>query len=215
MFHMRRESAKGCCLKPCPESIPTKIAILRAASHPGRRGPPHSESPGGGRGMSRSLLASAAPTLIYAVYGTVRAVRFRVGQSALSVRRLPAILPASERSFVFRAALVGAAITLGCCAVPIVHFIIGPPSPLIGGYMAGARIACTQDRHSHRSAHGGVPPAPRGRSGHGDSLVRGVVGELRTGGGWNGSAVGIRGRHCGRCARWGERPSFGHWLTIS
>ena len=44
----------------------------------------------------------------------------------------------------FRAALVGAAITLGCCAVPIVHFIIGPPSPLIGGYMAGARIACTQ-----------------------------------------------------------------------
>ena len=49
-----------------------------------------------------------------------------------------------ERFAVFRAALVGAAITLGCCAVPIVHFIIGPPSPLIGGYMAGARIACTQ-----------------------------------------------------------------------
>ena len=44
----------------------------------------------------------------------------------------------------FRAALVGAAVTLGCVLVPIVHFITGIPSPLIGGYMAGARSACTQ-----------------------------------------------------------------------
>ena len=44
----------------------------------------------------------------------------------------------------FRTALVGAAVILGCCAVPVLHFIIGPPSPLIGGYIAGARSACTQ-----------------------------------------------------------------------
>lgn len=44
----------------------------------------------------------------------------------------------------FRAALVGAAVTLGCILVPIVHFVTGLPSPLIGGYMAGARCACTQ-----------------------------------------------------------------------
>ena len=44
----------------------------------------------------------------------------------------------------FRAALVGAAVTLGCILVPIVHFITGVPSPLIGGYMAGVRSACTQ-----------------------------------------------------------------------
>ena len=44
----------------------------------------------------------------------------------------------------FRAALVGAAVTLGCVLVPIVHFITGVPSPLIGGYMAGVRGACTQ-----------------------------------------------------------------------
>ena len=44
----------------------------------------------------------------------------------------------------FRAALVGAAVTLGCILVPIVHFVTGIPSPLIGGYMAGARCACTQ-----------------------------------------------------------------------
>jgi hypothetical protein len=39
---------------------------------------------------------------------------------------------------------VGAAVTLGCILVPIVHFITGIPSPLIGGYMAGVRSACTQ-----------------------------------------------------------------------
>lgn len=44
----------------------------------------------------------------------------------------------------FRAALVGAAVTLGCVLVPIVHFVTGVPSPFIGGYMAGARSACTQ-----------------------------------------------------------------------
>ncbi len=44
----------------------------------------------------------------------------------------------------FRAALVGAAVTLGCVLVPILHFITGIPSPLIGGYMAGVRSACTQ-----------------------------------------------------------------------
>ncbi|MCY4583731.1 MAG: hypothetical protein OXE50_13200 [Chloroflexi bacterium] len=44
----------------------------------------------------------------------------------------------------FRAALVGAAVTLGCIIVPIVHFVTAIPSPLIGGYMAGARSACTQ-----------------------------------------------------------------------
>ncbi|MDE2837804.1 MAG: hypothetical protein OXL97_09935 [Chloroflexota bacterium] len=44
----------------------------------------------------------------------------------------------------FRAALVGAAVTLGCILVPIVHFVTGVPSPLIGGYIAGARCACTQ-----------------------------------------------------------------------
>lgn len=44
----------------------------------------------------------------------------------------------------FRAALVGAAVTLGCVLVPIVHFVTALPSPLIGGYMAGARSACTQ-----------------------------------------------------------------------
>lgn len=44
----------------------------------------------------------------------------------------------------FRAALVGAAVTLGCILVPIVHFVTAVPSPLIGGYMAGARSACTQ-----------------------------------------------------------------------
>ena len=44
----------------------------------------------------------------------------------------------------FRAALVGAAITLGCILVPVVHFLTAVPSPLIGGYMAGVRCACTQ-----------------------------------------------------------------------
>ncbi len=44
----------------------------------------------------------------------------------------------------FRAALVGAAVTLGCVLVPVVHFVTGVPSPFIGGYMAGARSACTQ-----------------------------------------------------------------------
>lgn len=44
----------------------------------------------------------------------------------------------------FRTALVGAAITLGCILVPIVHFVTAIPSPLIGGYMAGARSACSQ-----------------------------------------------------------------------
>ncbi len=44
----------------------------------------------------------------------------------------------------FRAALVGAAVTLGCIVVPIVHFLTAIPSPFIGGYMAGARCACTQ-----------------------------------------------------------------------
>ena len=44
----------------------------------------------------------------------------------------------------FRAALVGAAITLGCIVVPIVHFLTAIPSPFIGGYMAGARSGCTQ-----------------------------------------------------------------------
>lgn len=44
----------------------------------------------------------------------------------------------------FQAALVGAAVTLGCILVPIVHFITALPSPFIGGYMAGARTACTQ-----------------------------------------------------------------------
>ena len=44
----------------------------------------------------------------------------------------------------FRAALVGAAITLGCILVPVVHFVTAIPSPLIGGYMAGARSACSQ-----------------------------------------------------------------------
>ena len=44
----------------------------------------------------------------------------------------------------FRAALVGAAVTLGCILVPIVHFLTAVPSPLIGGYVAGARSACTQ-----------------------------------------------------------------------
>ena len=44
----------------------------------------------------------------------------------------------------FRAALVGAAVTLGCIVVPIVHFLTAIPSPFIGGYMAGARSACTQ-----------------------------------------------------------------------
>lgn len=44
----------------------------------------------------------------------------------------------------FRAALVGAAIALGCILIPIVHFVTAIPSPLIGGYMAGARSTCTQ-----------------------------------------------------------------------
>lgn len=44
----------------------------------------------------------------------------------------------------FKAALVGAAITLGCILIPIVHFVTAVPSPLIGGYVAGARSACTQ-----------------------------------------------------------------------
>ena len=43
-----------------------------------------------------------------------------------------------------KAALVGAAITLGCILIPIVHFVTAVPSPLIGGYMAGTRSACTQ-----------------------------------------------------------------------
>ena len=44
----------------------------------------------------------------------------------------------------FKAALVGAAVALGCILVPIVHFVTALPSPLIGGYVAGARCACTQ-----------------------------------------------------------------------
>ena len=44
----------------------------------------------------------------------------------------------------FRAALVGAAITFGLIVIPVLHFITGLPAPLIGGYMAGARTACSQ-----------------------------------------------------------------------
>ncbi len=41
-----------------------------------------------------------------------------------------------------RSALIGAAITLACIVVPVVHFITAIPSAFIGGYVAGARLAC-------------------------------------------------------------------------
>jgi hypothetical protein len=42
-----------------------------------------------------------------------------------------------------KACLVGAAVTLGLIAVPVVHFITGLPSAFIGGYLAGSRAAAT------------------------------------------------------------------------
>lgn len=42
-----------------------------------------------------------------------------------------------------RAALVGASVTIACVLIPVVHFLTAVPSPLIGGYIAGARVACT------------------------------------------------------------------------
>ncbi len=42
-----------------------------------------------------------------------------------------------------KSALIGAAVTLACIAVPVVHFITAIPSAFIGGYVAGARSACT------------------------------------------------------------------------
>ena len=42
-----------------------------------------------------------------------------------------------------KACLVGAAVTLGMIAVPVVHFITALPSPFIGGYLAGSRAAAT------------------------------------------------------------------------
>jgi len=42
-----------------------------------------------------------------------------------------------------RAALVGASVTIACILVPVVHFLTAIPSPFIGGYVAGARAACT------------------------------------------------------------------------
>ena len=45
--------------------------------------------------------------------------------------------------FVFRGALVGAAVTFALIAIPVVHFVTFIPSPLIGGYFAGARTTAT------------------------------------------------------------------------
>lgn len=42
-----------------------------------------------------------------------------------------------------KACLVGAAVTFGLVAVPIVHFITGLPSAFIGGYLAGSKSGAT------------------------------------------------------------------------
>ena len=43
----------------------------------------------------------------------------------------------------WKACLVGAAVTLALIAIPVVHFITGLPSAFIGGYMAGSRAGAT------------------------------------------------------------------------
>ena len=42
-----------------------------------------------------------------------------------------------------KACLLGAAVTFGLIAVPIVHFITGLPSAFIGGYLAGSKAGAT------------------------------------------------------------------------
>jgi hypothetical protein len=42
-----------------------------------------------------------------------------------------------------KACLVGAAVTFGLVAIPIVHFVTGLPSAFIGGYLAGSKAEAT------------------------------------------------------------------------
>ena len=42
-----------------------------------------------------------------------------------------------------KACLIGAAVTFGLVAIPVVHFITGLPSAFIGGYLAGSKAEAT------------------------------------------------------------------------
>ncbi|MDA1035454.1 MAG: hypothetical protein O3B65_01070 [Chloroflexi bacterium] len=42
-----------------------------------------------------------------------------------------------------KACLLGAAVTFGLIAIPLVHFITGLPSAFIGGYLAGSKAEAT------------------------------------------------------------------------
>ena len=87
------------------------------------------------RQLATSIEIGGAPLAACRVRWTVRAARPYTFHDFLRLREVPAV---------FKAALVGAAVTLGCILIPIVHFVTAVPSPLIGGYMAGTRSACTQ-----------------------------------------------------------------------
>ena len=43
----------------------------------------------------------------------------------------------------FRACLVGTAVTLALIAIPVVHWFTALPAPFIGGYFAGARSSAS------------------------------------------------------------------------
>ncbi len=43
---------------------------------------------------------------------------------------------------VLKAALIGVGVMLACFVPPIVHFVTGPLSPVIGGFVAGLRLRC-------------------------------------------------------------------------
>ena len=43
---------------------------------------------------------------------------------------------------VLKAALIGVGVMLACFVPPIVHFVTGPLSPAIGGFVVGLRLRC-------------------------------------------------------------------------
>ena len=47
-------------------------------------------------------------------------------------------------SSVFKSAVIGCAIMIGCILIPIVHFATAIPSPFIGGFFAGMRSTASQ-----------------------------------------------------------------------
>lgn len=48
----------------------------------------------------------------------------------------------SKTFSLWRESLVGLAVGVFCVVVPLVHFVTGPLSPLIGGFVAGMRSRC-------------------------------------------------------------------------